>query len=248
METAEYKNYTITRFESGTIRVTKNGLILSPTKPILRELAKELNVSIENANGNLHITRQLGVLVMRAIKQKQSKENPQQQVDEMVDMSKAAVKKVINTDKPFPPMLKKQITHYLNNNKHGNFYLNRGEKIEQVLTDNQVPNQYGVYIIYSVKSNQESLIYIGKSGTMTTSGEFKSQGIKNRLKAVATNDMPRGKYFQQIIQKQGFDKLKFIWIVTFDDTVKELPAYSEAKLLQLYFDYYGELPALNKSI
>ncbi len=71
MKTVKYKNYTVTKFKSGTIEATKNGQIASPTKPLLRELAKELDVNIENKNGNLHITRQLGVLVMRAIEEKQ---------------------------------------------------------------------------------------------------------------------------------------------------------------------------------
>ena len=70
MKTVKYKNYTVTRFDSGTIQATENGTIASPTKPLLRELAKELGVSIENSNGNLHITRQLGVLIMRAIEAK----------------------------------------------------------------------------------------------------------------------------------------------------------------------------------
>ena len=67
MKTVIYKNYIVSKFKSGTIEATKDGHIASPTKPLLRELAQELNVNIENVNGNLHITRQLGVLVMRAI-------------------------------------------------------------------------------------------------------------------------------------------------------------------------------------
>jgi len=63
MKTVTYKNYTVTRFTSGTIEATKDGHIVSPTKSLLRELSQELNVNIENTNGNLHITRQLGVLV-----------------------------------------------------------------------------------------------------------------------------------------------------------------------------------------
>jgi len=69
----KYKNYTITRFKSGTIQATKNGKIASPTKPLLREIAQELDVDIENKNGNLYITRQLGVLLIRAIENKQEK-------------------------------------------------------------------------------------------------------------------------------------------------------------------------------
>jgi len=72
MKTVKYKNYTVTRMDSGTIEATKDGHIASPTKPLLRELAQELNVSLENANGNLHITRQLGVLVMRAIEKREN--------------------------------------------------------------------------------------------------------------------------------------------------------------------------------
>ncbi len=71
MKTVSYKNYTVTKHESGTIQATWNGKIVSPTKPVLRELAQELGVSLKNTNGNLHITRQLGVLVMRAIEEKQ---------------------------------------------------------------------------------------------------------------------------------------------------------------------------------
>ena len=62
----------MTKHKSGTIETTVNGKVVSPTKPILRELAQELGVSLENINGNLHITRQLGVLVMRAIEAQQS--------------------------------------------------------------------------------------------------------------------------------------------------------------------------------
>ena len=73
MKTVSYKNYTVTKHESGTIETTVNGRIISPTKPILRELAQELGVSLENKNGNLHITRQLGVLIIRAIEKKQNR-------------------------------------------------------------------------------------------------------------------------------------------------------------------------------
>ena len=67
MKTATYKNYTVIKFNPGTIEAICNGEIVKPTKPLLREIARELDVDIENSNGNLHITRQLGVLVIRAI-------------------------------------------------------------------------------------------------------------------------------------------------------------------------------------
>ena len=338
MQTVIYKKYTITRFKSGTIEAAEDGHIVSPTKPLLRELAQELNVDIENENGDSYNTRQLGVLVMRAIEENQSKHSTQLDEASNISMSmdnKAyvqqpkksishisftnAIKQIINNspltpqeireniknhypylygteahhnnvdkghyqhiahavlaqiysqtknnkdfsiDKSTKPLtiglsshvkssiskLEGLIKHYLLRNKYGIFYLDKEEKIEKVLIENDVPNQYGVYIIYSAKAGQEDLIYIGKSGTMMTDGEFKSQGIKNRLKAVTTNNVSRGKYFQQVMQEYGFDKLKFIWIVTFDDTRKELPAYIETKLIQLYYDHHHKLPILNKGI
>ena len=56
MKTVIYKNYTVSEFKSGKIVATKDGHIDSPTKPLLRELEQELNINIENVNGNPHIT------------------------------------------------------------------------------------------------------------------------------------------------------------------------------------------------
>ena len=55
-------------------------------------------------------------------------------------------------------------------------------------------------------------------------------------------------YFQNIMRKYQFDKLKFLWIVTFDDKNKELPFFVEAKMIQAYFNTYNKLPLFNKSV
>lgn len=70
MKTVIYKNYTVTKLDSGRIEATKDGQIASITKPLLRELAQELSINIENRNGNLHPTRELGKLIMKAIEEK----------------------------------------------------------------------------------------------------------------------------------------------------------------------------------
>jgi hypothetical protein len=70
MKKVTYKNYTVTKLDSGTIEATQNGVIASPTKPVLRDIARELDISIENSNGNLHITRQLGALIIREIQRR----------------------------------------------------------------------------------------------------------------------------------------------------------------------------------
>lgn len=70
MKKVTYKNYTVTRLDSGTIAATQNGIIVSPTKPVLRDIARVLDINIENSNGNLHITRQLGALIIREVQRR----------------------------------------------------------------------------------------------------------------------------------------------------------------------------------
>lgn len=67
MQEEEYKNYTVQKLESGTIRVTHEGNEVPVVKPILREIAKEIGVDINNGNGNLKTTRVLGNDVIRQL-------------------------------------------------------------------------------------------------------------------------------------------------------------------------------------
>jgi len=332
MKTVNYKNYTVTILDSGTVEATRNGHIASPTKPLLRDIAKELDITLENSSGEF-TTRQLGTLIVKDIEAKQLNQSRQVEgltiVNNPLDIQSNkdgihisfmnAIKKSINNtpltpqeireeirknypylygteshhtnvdkghyqhidhavlaqiysqtkdnkdfliDKSTKPLtislnnyiksdtstIQELIAYYFNRNEHGVFYLNKGEKIEKVLAENHVPNQYGVYIIYSVRGNQEDIVYIGKAGTMTNDGTFKSQGIKNRLKAVGANNISRGIYFQNIIEEFSFDKLKFVWIITFDEHIKEIPGYSEIRLIQSYYNHHNKLPLLNKGI
>ena len=65
--TVKYKNYTVTRLSSGTIMVTYNDEVVPVTKPVLREIAQELGVSIYNQNDNEYNIRQLGRVIIKAI-------------------------------------------------------------------------------------------------------------------------------------------------------------------------------------
>ena len=68
VETVVRGAYTLTELENGTIQVLENGESIAPAKPVLRTLAGELNVGTLNTNGNPYNTRQLGSLVIAAIK------------------------------------------------------------------------------------------------------------------------------------------------------------------------------------
>ena len=62
-----FENHTIKELENGTIEVEHKGKSISPTRPILREFAKSLNISTINNKGNDLNTRQLGTLIIRLI-------------------------------------------------------------------------------------------------------------------------------------------------------------------------------------
>lgn len=64
---AAFSGYKVRELESGSIEVEKDGVLRSPAKPALRELALQLNISLINANGNPLNTRQLGTQVIRSL-------------------------------------------------------------------------------------------------------------------------------------------------------------------------------------
>lgn len=61
--------YDIHELESGTILVWQNGQNVVPARPVLTQIARSLAISTMNANGNLHNTRQLGSLIIRAVQE-----------------------------------------------------------------------------------------------------------------------------------------------------------------------------------
>jgi hypothetical protein len=67
VKTVPYNSYTVRELESGAIEVERAGALVSPVKPVLRELALKLNIPLLNANGNPLNTRQLGSQVIKSI-------------------------------------------------------------------------------------------------------------------------------------------------------------------------------------
>lgn len=62
-----YEGFTIRELENGTIEVEKEGKLILPAKPTLRDLAVRLNLSILNSNGNPLNTRSLGSLIINTV-------------------------------------------------------------------------------------------------------------------------------------------------------------------------------------
>jgi len=63
----KFKGFTVQEMETGTIVILKDRNSVIPLKPVLREIATELNIGLLNASGNPHNTRQLGSLVIKSI-------------------------------------------------------------------------------------------------------------------------------------------------------------------------------------
>ncbi|MBD0412946.1 DUF6998 domain-containing protein [Pseudoalteromonas distincta] len=64
---AIWHNYKLVELENGTIEVFLNDELVTPSKPYLRDIAKELGVSILNGNGNPFNTRQLGSVLIKEL-------------------------------------------------------------------------------------------------------------------------------------------------------------------------------------
>jgi hypothetical protein len=64
--------YTIRELENGSIEVEMGGQLVVPVKPVLRELAAELNIGLLNGSGNSHNTRQLGGQIMKSVQELQA--------------------------------------------------------------------------------------------------------------------------------------------------------------------------------
>lgn len=64
-----FESYTVRELENGSIEVEKNGAMVSPVKPALRELAQRLNIGLLNSNGGTLNTRQLGSQIIKSIQE-----------------------------------------------------------------------------------------------------------------------------------------------------------------------------------
>ena len=64
---AIWNNYKLVELENGTIEVFLNHELVTPIKPYLRDIAKELGISILNSNGNPFNIRELGVVLIKEL-------------------------------------------------------------------------------------------------------------------------------------------------------------------------------------
>ena len=64
---AFFQGYTIRELETRSIEVEHDDEKITPVMPVLRELAKQLNIGLVNSNGNPLNTRQLGTRLIKCV-------------------------------------------------------------------------------------------------------------------------------------------------------------------------------------
>ena len=69
VKAVSYAGYVVRELESGAIEVERDGVVITPTKPALREMALPLNIALVNANGASLTTRQLGNQIIKSVAQ-----------------------------------------------------------------------------------------------------------------------------------------------------------------------------------
>jgi hypothetical protein len=101
-------------------------------------------------------------------------------------------------------------------------------------------NKYGVYLIRQQSTGE--LLYIGKGGTITNNGQFKSQDIPGRLKAIR-GDQNAQEWFGSLVDERGPIVIKYI----FFSEINMVPSFIEAVLLQEYLKEFSTLPYRNNA-
>ena len=129
---------------------------------------------------------------------------------------------------------------------NGQFNVSKGQKITEAIKENNVPNDYGIYLIYEGSDCNGELIYIGRSGTMKSDGTMGSQGIRKRL-GMKQCGMSRNDFYIKEMKKRQ-KGISVAWFVTFNIAgQKTLPALAESEAMQEFYELEGRLPELNKS-
>lgn len=101
--------------------------------------------------------------------------------------------------------------------------------------------KYGVYIVRQRDTGE--ILYIGKSGTVNSKGQFLGQDIPGRLKNVKDGHIPANQWFSALCREKGPLVIEYLFL-----PVSNSPALVEAILLQAYLNGYNSLPYKNREL
>lgn len=119
--------------------------------------------------------------------------------------------------------------------KSGHFFFRKGDSLVKV--SKEVPELPGVYYIIRLSNGRVDMVYIGKSGLKTQSGN------KDLLLKQSINNQQE--FLDSKMSNADIAGLDIYWFVTMDANHIDLPDYVLGLILQTHFDVYGRLPEWN---
>jgi len=129
--------------------------------------------------------------------------------------------------------------------RHGSFtYVDPAASFRRLVAEHfrgTAERVYGVYLIR--RRHDQSILYIGKGGTIGGDGQFKGQDVPGRLRNVRGGDIGADRWFRELLSEGGPVAIEYVVL-----TLPITPAYVEASLLQAYLAEYGRLPPKNSEL
>lgn len=144
-------------------------------------------------------------------------------------------------------MIKSELHKYKIN---GSFCFDFSKPYREVC--NAPKDKSGIYLIYKVENDTESLIYIGSSGQRDKNGELKTRngGMYDRLingyhpnRFGEEKRIKRNVSFPKQMQKENISIIKIYWWLTYDNVNSHFPTDIETELRIKYLAENQNLPS-----
>ncbi len=149
---------------------------------------------------------------------------------------------VVRNEKQGTTKMFDELKKYKNNN---HFFFDGDKPLGDVC--NAPKSASGVYVIYALTKGKVRLFYIGSSGKMQQNGKIKHRkgGLYDRIVNGKQFDKPRRISWLEKLTDDQIDALDIYWYETINTETNDIPSYTEAILIQKYYETYGCLPDWN---
>ena len=129
---------------------------------------------------------------------------------------------------------------------NGHFFYEKNDNLREIC--NAPKSGVGIYLIYALKNGKIELVYIGSTGKITQNGMIKTRkgGIYDRLVNGKQFGEIRSRAWNKQMIIEDIEVLDIYWYETFDKNNADIPAMTEGKIIQRFYEIYGKLPKWNK--
>ncbi|MGY5848773.1 hypothetical protein ACW6QP_15300 [Salegentibacter sp. HM20] len=133
----------------------------------------------------------------------------------------------------------------LSDYKTDHFFLTGDQELHEV--SNAPKEGMGVFLVYELKNGRINLVYVGAAGKVKHTG-------RKIAKTGFYEDLINGEHFggkrpetwKQKLKKEKIDALDIYWYETYNQNIKDIPAFVQGQVIQLHFDMQGRLPEWNE--